>query len=71
MDNACRYSVTSSNFPHEPVPCVTYLEAYETAKSRGFEAHINYNDGDVACLVATWSPLYGTKLYNREFAVRS
>lgn len=65
MNNAA-FTVRSSNFDwHPTVPAATYTEALAIAKSRGWEAHINAADGT---LVACWSPLYGTRVYNRRLA---
>ena len=63
--NTTRYTVQSCNFNwHQPVPAATYAEALATAKQRGWEARIKC-DGE---LVAVWSPLYGTQVYNRSKA---
>lgn len=59
------FTVQSCNFSwHQPVPASTYTDALSTARQRGWEARIECN-GE---LVAVWSPLYGTKVYNRELA---
>jgi hypothetical protein len=59
------YSVKSCNFDwHDAVPCASYSDAIATAKSRGWEARIEH-DG---ALVAVWSPLYGTRVYDRALA---
>lgn len=65
MNNAAAFAVKSDNFSwHEAVPASTYTEALETAKRRGFEATIWAGE----TRVANWSPLYGTKVYNRALA---
>jgi hypothetical protein len=65
MSNAATFTVTSSNFSwHQPVPAASYTEALSVAKQRGWEAHIKSGTTLVAC----WSPLYGTKVYNRDLA---
>lgn len=65
MNSATQYTVNSDNFSwHTPVPAATYTEALATAKARGFEATIWSN----GVRVANWSPLYGTKVYNRTLA---
>ncbi len=62
------YAVSSCNFDFHPVvTCDTYADALATAKARGWEARIMCADE----LVATWSPLYGTRVYNRDMAVAS
>lgn len=59
------FKVVSCNFSwHAPIAAPTYAEALAVAKSRGFEARIESAD----TLVAVWSPLYGTKVYNRALA---
>lgn len=71
------YQVLSTNFQHHaPVPAESYPQALAVAKERGFEASIyaramrrDGKMGDV--LVATWSPLYGVKVYNRDLAAAS
>lgn len=72
-----QYVVTSCNFSwHAPIACDTYPEALAAAKSRGFEARIQF--GTVSAierglhseLVATWSPLYGVHTYNHSLANR-
>jgi len=57
------WQVQSTNFAwHSPVPAGDYKHAIETARARGFDAQI-YFDGE---LVATWSSLYGVKVYDRS-----
>jgi len=59
------YQIRSCNFDYHPVlEAETYPAALELAKQRGWEARISSGD----TLVAVWSPLYGTKVYNRELA---
>ncbi len=59
------YTVRSDNFDyHQPIEAPTYGEALEAAKARGFEATITH-DGE---RVAGWSPVYGTRVYNRAKA---
>jgi hypothetical protein len=65
MNVDATYSVKSCNFDwHAPIPANTYLHALSIARARGWEARIECR-GE---LVAVWSPLYGTKIYNRELA---
>lgn len=65
MSNAAKYTVQSANFDfHSTEPAASYTEALAVAKQRGFEALIK--SGGV--LVAAWSPLYGTTVYNRSLA---
>ncbi len=65
MHNATTFAVLSCNFSfHAPVVVATYTEALVAAKTRGFEARIE----SASTLVATWSPLYGTKVYDRALA---
>lgn len=60
------FTVRSQNFHwHTPEHAETYAEALAIAKRRGFEALIRLHD---AKLVASWSPLYGTRVYDRELA---
>ena len=59
------FTVRSCNFSwHEPASAASYSEALSAARARGWEARIESN----GVLVAVWSPLYGTKIYNRELA---
>lgn len=71
-----RFQVLSTNFDfHTPRDCESFAEAIDAAKARGFEAQIYANVGketprsvEGRALVASWSPLYGTKIYNRALA---
>jgi len=66
-ENKTTFVVRSSNFDwHSPIPCETYPAALQAAKARGFEAHIYREQGEACELVATWSALYGAKVYNYE-----
>lgn len=59
------YVVRSQNFDwHQPIECASYEAALAVAKKRGFEALIHCNGQ----LVASWSPLYGTRTHHRELA---
>jgi hypothetical protein len=66
MNNAAtQYTVLSCNFSwHQPVPAASYEAALQTARQRWFEATIRKGDE----LVASWSPLYGTRVYDRALA---
>lgn len=59
------YQVRSCNFDFHPVlSCESYEAALSAARDRGFDSRIEC-DGE---LVAVWSGLYGTHVYNRRLA---
>lgn len=59
------YKVSSEHFDYHPaLEACSFAEAIALAKKRGFEARIVVE----SVLVATWSALYGTHIYNRELA---
>jgi hypothetical protein len=63
--NTTQFEVRSFNFSwHTPIMCATYADALAAAKARGFDATIQYG----AELVASWSALYGVKVYDRALA---
>jgi hypothetical protein len=59
------WSVQSNNFEwHEPISATDYANALRVASDRGWDAVIRFDDK----LVATWSALYGTRIYDRALA---
>lgn len=63
------YTVTLQNFDHMREPYLTYPEALARAKSVGFESSVWFTGQDNnRHLVASYSPLYGLDVHNRELA---
>lgn len=63
--NSPAFVVGSCHFDwHEPIECESYGAAIAAARKRGFEATIRCG----GTLVASWSPLYGTRIYDRTLA---
>jgi hypothetical protein len=60
------FVVKSQNFDfHQPIQAETFASAIKAAKKRGYEARIETANGELA---ASWSPLYGTHIIDRNLA---